>query len=360
MEHDVLVAGCGVVTPFGYGSQALADAVFAGRSALEPVEGTHLEAKESWVGRLDPSGSADPLTAAVDEALEGFPLDPAARVAVVVPTCGTAESMVPPPREWPPDPVPGLTARLPGPFAEYRVTAACSSTTVAAGLGRTLLRADLADVVLVAGVCRLNPYDYHSLAATGTMDRGPARPFDTHRSGMSLGEGAGAAVLVRAGDLPVGTTPRARLLGVASLCRARRPRTVDLEADTAGECMRRALPPGGAEQVDVVHAHAVGTKQGDRVEAAAIADLVGDDVPVSSHKGATGHLLHCSGFVALALACESLRRQSVAPSVGATEPDTELAVGRVLTEAEHRPIGTILVNNFGFAGNYASLTLAAA
>lgn len=361
---EIIVAGCGIVTPFGYGVSTLADAVFCGYSALEPVEKWASNAKEAWVGRLHPAGreAPPPLVAAVDEALKGVVVAPDARWAVVVPTCATSQSMLPPPRNWPPDPIPLLRAHIPSGFQEYRTSAACSSTSVAIVLGQSLLRGSLADVVLVAGICTLNPYDYQSLAATGAMDRGPARPFDAQRGGMSLGEGAGAIVLTQADD-PMASTgdkrPLARLFGAAALCRSRRPRTVDLEADTAEECMRRALPPSGAVAVDLVSAHAVGTRQGDQAECAAIAELLRGDVPVTSHKGATGHLLHCSGFVAVALACESLRRQQVAPSVGTSEPDPGLTVRHIPVVAEDRAITTVLINNFGFAGNYASLTLGA-
>ena len=127
--------------------------------------------------------------------------------------------------------------------------------------------------------------------------------------------------------------------------------------------MRRALDDAGSPRLGYVHAHATGTAQGDASELHALDALCAArglrELPVSSHKGAIGHLFHASAFPALAACIEALRRGVAPPTVGLREPlETRYVLlptsPVVLSGAEHA-----LINSFGFSGNITSLVLAA-
>lgn len=135
------------------------------------------------------------------------------------------------------------------------------------------------------------------------------------------------------------------------------------DAELIGACMRDALGDAAVDGLDHVHAHATGTAQGDAAELAAIEAIAAETgssaLPVSSHKGAIGHLLHISGAPALAAAALTLRTGTVPPTAGlASAEDTDRVV--LPTAPLRLPSArTAAVNSFGFGGNNASLILRA-
>ncbi|CAM5664808.1 hypothetical protein SSPIM334S_00847 [Streptomyces spiroverticillatus] len=86
--------------------------------------------------------------------------------------------------------------------------------------------------------------------------------------------------------------------------------------------MRAAMADAGVSDLDYLHAHATGTQQGDAAELQA-AEQICDGLarlPMSSHKGAIGHLLHISGVAAIAATATALRTGTVPPTVGLSAP----------------------------------------
>jgi 3-oxoacyl-[acyl-carrier-protein] synthase II len=117
------------------------------------------------------------------------------------------------------------------------------------------------------------------------------------------------------------------------------------------------LAPG---DVDYLSAHATSTPAGDRAEAKAIRRVFGshtDDLPVSSTKGAVGHLLGASGAVEAIFCVRSLETGTLPPTINLDRPDPECALDHVANKARHAPIRVALSNSFGFGGVNASLVL---
>src|SRR5262249_43915606 len=70
------------------------------------------------------------------------------------------------------------------------VSTACSSGANAVGIAADWIRSGRTDVALCGGVdslCRMTFSGFNALQALDTV---PCRPFDRHRAGLSLGEGA--------------------------------------------------------------------------------------------------------------------------------------------------------------------------
>ncbi|MEU9608343.1 beta-ketoacyl synthase N-terminal-like domain-containing protein [Streptomyces sp. NPDC048057] len=242
------------------------------------------------------------------------------------------------------------------------VAHACASGAFGLAMAREWLLCGLADVAVVTGVSALNPYDYACLDVLRATSTDTARPFDEHRSGVTVGEGAGAIVLETAARAEArGHPPRATLAGIS--CRVAGQGISRLNAHISADCIRTALTMAGRTSVDHVHGHAPGTRQGDEAELSALdeigAELGWRDVPVSSHKGATGHLLHASAFPAVVAAVRALRHGALPGTPGLRTPLAARHV-RVLRTPEPCPgIRSVLVNNFGFGGNNAALLLTA-
>ncbi|MEU1185639.1 beta-ketoacyl synthase N-terminal-like domain-containing protein [Streptomyces sp. NPDC005820] len=237
---------------------------------------------------------------------------------------------------------------------------ACASGAFGLALAREWLLCGLADLAVVTGVSSLNTYDYACLDVLRATSTTAARPFDEDRSGVTVGEGAGAIVLETAERAAArGHRPRATLSGIS--CRVAGQGVSRLNAHIGAACMREALAMAGLTTVDLVHGHAPGTRQGDEAELLAL-DQVGAEhdwrgVPVSSYKGAAGHLLHASVFPGVVAAVLALRDQVLPGTPGLRKPLDARHV-RVLRDPEPGD-GTrsVLVNNFGFGGNNAALLL---
>jgi 3-oxoacyl-[acyl-carrier-protein] synthase II len=250
---------------------------------------------------------------------------------------------------------------------------ACASALFGVALAREALRAGMARYAVVAGASALNHFEYSSMTAVRAVATAPARPFDQDRAGISVGEGSGAVVLEAVAGHEV--RPQDVLVtGAVSRVGGASPAASD--SGTALDCMADALAQAGRDRPDYLHAHATATRQGDAAELRAAATLAEGTrrqngrrparFPVSSHKGAIGHLLHASGFAGIAAAVCTLRTGVVPPTPGLLHPDPELELdgsdpGSLLLLPQRALFGadpsSVLVNAFGFGGNNASLVL---
>ena len=114
--------------------------------------------------------------------------------------------------------------------------------------------------------------------------------------------------------------------------------------------MRLALEDGAiaAESVDYVNAHGTSTPANDSNETAAIKSALGsraNDIPVSSTKSMTGHLLGGSGGIEAVACVLALRNGVVPPTINYNNPDPECEL----------TLGTVLSNSFGFGGHNVCL-----
>ncbi|OKI61610.1 beta-ketoacyl synthase N-terminal-like domain-containing protein [Streptomyces sp. MJM1172] len=383
--NAVALAGTGLITALGSGPHAFWGGLLRGERAFGELTAFEGDFRSRTVAAVPPSAfPAGPDTAAPDrttpgrrkhamalaaaaQALRaaGLPGLPAGALVVLVSQApGTADGTA---REFTgPDPAALLAAlgASPDQAAVVHLSHACASAAFAASFARDWLLSGLGDTALVVGASALNPYEYASMDVVRTLSPGGARPFDTTRDGITVGEGGGAFVLETAARANRrGHRPKAWLSGAA--CLVDSTQAVASEPAAIRAAMRGALEDAGVGRVDYVHAHATGTAQGDAAEVEAVGELARElgphPVPVSSHKGAVGHLLHASAFPALVAAVGFLREARLPGTPGLRAP-LEVPDGVVTVReptaavrAEH-----VLVNSFGFSGNNASLVLSAA
>lgn len=182
------------------------------------------------------------------------------------------------------------------------VATACASGTTALGFALDLLReVGRCDVVLAGGtdaaITPLLSAAFDRLKALSRRRDEPSsasRPFDRHRDGFVLAEGAAVLVLERAADARArGRRPYATLLGYGESTDAHHLTSPDPDGKGARLAMRSALADAGvaASDVALVNAHATGTPLGDAVEARLIHSFFGSHTAVTSTKGVTGHML---------------------------------------------------------------------
>ncbi len=253
------------------------------------------------------------------------------------------------------------------------LSTACASGAQAIGIGARLLADGAVDLVIAGGGdAMISPLDLLSFGAVGALSvrnddpAAASRPFDRGRDGFVLGEGAALVVLESAGRARArGAAAWARVAGYGSSLNAYR--ITDSPPDGSGQrlAMERALDDAGidAASVDYINAHGTSTPDGDASEARAIRAMFGPaaaTIPVSSTKGATGHLISGAGSIEACFCCLAIRDGVVPPTLNLTDPDPDCELRHVAGRAERHPVRVALTNSFGFGGTNASLVLTAA
>jgi 3-oxoacyl-[acyl-carrier-protein] synthase II len=237
------------------------------------------------------------------------------------------------------------------------VSHACATGGFAVHLASRLIDRYPDRPVVVAGACLPDENEVLSLEAVGVVADGGVQPLDRARNGTAMGYGAVALVFEDADRLKAqGRRPHAVLSSSAALVG---PGKSGSDQRAIEEVLRRTL--AGTGRIDAVCAHATGTQAGDQAEVNALGTHLsgqkGQGIGVYSNKGAFGHLMYTSALISAAQAAQALHRQTLPATPGCTDPlDTAgpLFVGTRQSPLELR---RILVDAFGFGGNYASFAL---
>jgi 3-oxoacyl-[acyl-carrier-protein] synthase II len=241
---------------------------------------------------------------------------------------------------------------------------ACAAGIEAILTGQEMIRSGQADIVVCGGVeasiVDLCLSAFARARAMSTRNDEPtraSRPFDVDRDGFVMGEGVTLLVLeaedhARArGARVLGAVDGASLTSDAYDIVGGDPRnqarTIELALRSAGLA---------ASDVGLVHAHATSTPIGDLNEADALRAVFGTPPPVTSTKGATGHLLGASGALSALVALLALRHGVVPPTLNLDTPDPAIGLD-VVTSARPTAARHALVDAFGFGGHSAALVL---
>jgi 3-oxoacyl-[acyl-carrier-protein] synthase I len=219
-----------------------------------------------------------------------------------------------------------------------------------------MMAAGICDAAVVGGVdtlCLTTLYGFNSLEL---LSREPCRPFDARRDGISIGEGAGFALLDRSAR-----PKHPRLLGIGESSDAHHMSTPHPEGLGAKLAMERALAAAGlrAGDIDYINLHGTASRTNDASEDKAVCDVFGRSTPASSTKGSTGHLLGAAGITEAIVALLAIENGWMPGSVHTRTVDPALG-SRYLIENVEARVSRALSNSFGFGGTNCSLVLGSA
>jgi 3-oxoacyl-[acyl-carrier-protein] synthase-1/3-oxoacyl-[acyl-carrier-protein] synthase II len=254
-------------------------------------------------------------------------------------------------------PLAALASALGVELLPEQVLGACASSTLASGLGCRALDAERVELVIAGGYDALSPFVAAGFEALGAVSRGVPAPFRTARDGMALGEGAGLVALVRAAP---GGACEGHVLGFGASSDAVHTTAPDRDGNGVFEAARAALADAGlgADEIDLLSAHATSTPYNDAAEARALRRLFGArPLPVSAFKAQIGHTLGAAGVLETLCALDALRR-GIVPAVagsGEIEPDF---TGELASRARSQKLGAALKLSSAFGGLNAALVLA--
>jgi 3-oxoacyl-[acyl-carrier-protein] synthase-1 len=241
----------------------------------------------------------------------------------------------------------------------FVVSSACSSSAKVFGHAARMLSAGVCDAAVVGGVDSLCLTTLYGFSSLGLTSRAPCRPFAAQRDGISIGEGAGFALLEKADAQP---SPGAMLLlGSGESCDAYHMSTPHPEGLGAKLAMQQALDDAGltAADIDYINLHGTATRANDASEDRAVCELFGTETPCSSTKGATGHLLGAAGITEAILSLLAIEHGLLPGGLNTEQVDPELH-SRYLLDNRAAPVRRVLTNSFGFGGSNCSLVLGSA
>jgi len=246
---------------------------------------------------------------------------------------------------------------------------ACATSTNCIGEAFRNIKYGYSDLILAGGaeasVTKIGIAGFTSLKALSTSDD-PARasiPFDAERHGFVMGEGAGILMLE---ELEHALNRNAHIfgeiVGYGSTCDANHITAPLANGEGARLAMEAAMKEGGVDKNDITYINAHGTSTGanDSSETFAIKDLFGEqayNIPVSSTKSMTGHLLGATGAVEAIASIEALINDFVPPTVGYKIPDPELDLNYVPDKGISKKMKYALSNTLGFGGHNAVLCI---
>lgn len=241
------------------------------------------------------------------------------------------------------------------------INTACSSSANAIMTGARFIRAGIFDRVVVGGTDALSAFTINGFNTLMIYDRERCRPFDEHRNGLNLGEGA-AYLVLESEDSISGRQPLCELTGFGNSTDAHHQTALSPEGTGPYLAMKLALDRSGLRPEDIgyINAHGTATQNNDLAEEAGMKQLFGDKMPLfSSTKAFTGHMLGASGAVEAVFCILSLLHDSAWPNLNFRTPMKEFNLIPVRETVTGSGIRHVLSNSFGFGGNNNALIFSA-
>lgn len=254
----------------------------------------------------------------------------------------------------------------------YSTVSACSSGADAIGQAFEVLQQGDADVVFAGGaeaaICPIGVAGFNACLALSTRNDDPhaaSRPFDVKRDGFVLGEGAAVLVMETLDNaISRGAKPIAEMVGYGTTADANHVTQPAPEGEGASRAMKIALKkahllPG---EISYINAHGTSTPLNDKYETMAIKGVFNEgsyNIPISSTKSMTGHLLGASGALEAVISVMAINKGTIPPTINLENADPECDLDYTPKKARSMQLRAVMSNSFGFGGHNASLVFQA-
>ena len=248
------------------------------------------------------------------------------------------------------------------------VATACSSGNQAIGIARDMIKSGQADLVLTGGVeAPLFPLYFAAFCSLRIMSKRndqpekASRPFDKERDGFVMGEGAGLLILEREEKAyERGAYIYGEIAGYGATSDAFHMTMPAKDRMQICKAMLLAIEDANLNinDIDYINAHGTSTVTNDSGETKAIKTVFGNtayNIPISSTKSMTGHLIGAAGAVELISCILAIKNGVIPPTINLEHADPECDLDYVANRARKKEINTVMSNSFGFGGNNSTI-----
>jgi len=248
----------------------------------------------------------------------------------------------------------------------------CSVTACASGANsigdayRTIERGD-ADIMITGGAeAPLTEMSFAGFSSARALSTNPdpakaSRPFDKDRDGFVMGEGSGILILESLESAKErGAEIYAEIIGYGATSDAYHVTAPAPGGEGAARAMKQALEQAQLtpEDVDYINAHGTSTEYNDKYETTAVKTVFGDyayELPVSSTKSMTGHLLGAAGAIEAIFSVKAIQDGILPPTINYETKDPECDLDYVTEGARKKDTSVVMSNSLGFGGHNVSL-----
>lgn len=249
------------------------------------------------------------------------------------------------------------------------IVTACASSTHSIGEAYKTIIMGQEDIVIAGGtessICEVGVAGFENMKAlSSSTDKNRASiPFDKERNGFVMGEGAGVVVLEELEHaLKRNANIYAEIIGYGATTDAYHITSPCPDGDGAKKAMIRAIENANinSNDIDYINAHGTSTHLNDSTETMAIKNVFKEkayNLPVSSTKGNTGHLLGAAGGVEAIFCIKALQDQIIPPTINYKEKDEECDLDIVANEVRNAKLNIVMSNSLGFGGHNSSIIL---
>lgn len=259
-----------------------------------------------------------------------------------------------------------MTWGLRGP--NFAISTACATGNNSIGEATEIIRRGDATAILTgsteAGLVDIAIASFNNMTAISRRNDAPekaSRPFDIDRDGFVVAEGAAMLMVEELEHAKArGAKIYAEILGYGQSCDAYHV-TAPLETgEGAAKAMELALEDAGLkpEDIDYINAHGTSTPLNDISETIAIKRALGEtayEIPISSTKSVTGHLMGAAGAVEAVFSIMALRNNFVPPTINLDNQDPQCDLNYTPHVGVSRELNRVMSNSFGFGGHNAVL-----
>ncbi len=407
MQEKIVITGMGTVNPLGLNVDETWKNLIAGVSGVAPItlfDPSHLQVKiAAEVKKFNPEDFMDAKEARRRDRFEQFAIASAkqaltqsglqvneknaSRIGVIISSAiGGLQSLqdavltnhIEGPRRVSPFLIPMLMANggagmsaiefgIKGPC--FSVASACASGADGIGTALMMLRVGMIDAALTgASEATITSTGVAAFDRVGAMSRRNAtdntpQPFDKNRDGLVMGEGAAVLVLERESDAKArGAEILAELAGYGATADAFHVTAPHENGEGGAAAIRMALDSAQAnlEDVGYINAHGTGTPLNDQAETRAIKAAFGSlayQIPVSSTKSMTGHMMGATGALEAIFCINAIREGLLPPTINYQTPDPECDLDYIPNQTREAKISLAISNAFGFGGHNAVLAI---
>ena len=238
------------------------------------------------------------------------------------------------------------------------INTACSSSANAIMFGSRLIKSGRVKRVIVGGTDSLAKYTVNGFNALKILSESPCKPFDEHRCGLTLGEGA-AYLVLESEEVVSNKNIYARVSGYGNANDAFHTSTISDNAVGVISAISQALKSAkiDPDKIDYINGHGTGTQNNDFVELSGFSKIFNKIPPYNSTKSYTGHTLGAAGAIEAIFSILSITNNELYPSLNINTPISQFILPPIKKYETGVDINYVLSNSFGFGGNCTSLIL---